>query len=87
MLHGVIGHVREIEEVPSVLVGRLMHYFSTYKLRPESSGSVTVNEPYGRAYGPKPSSRPHSRITNTSFRDRTLSNTTMKDRVKGMRDL
>jgi len=50
VLHGVIGHVREIEEVPSVLVGRLMHYFSTYKLRPESSGSVTVNEPYGRAY-------------------------------------
>lgn len=46
----VFGHVREIEDVPDVLVGRLRHYFSTYKLRPERSGSVTVGEPYGRAH-------------------------------------
>jgi len=44
----VFGMIREIEDVPAILVGRLMHYFSTYKLRPESSGSVTVNEAYGR---------------------------------------
>jgi inorganic pyrophosphatase len=46
----VFGQIREIEEVPDVLVGRLIHYFSTYKLRPESSGSVTVHEPYGRRH-------------------------------------
>ena len=46
----VFGQVREIEDVPDVLVWRLIHYFSTYKLRPESSGSVTVGEPYGRAH-------------------------------------
>lgn len=46
----VFGRVREIEEVPDALVGRLIHYFSTYKLRPESSGSVVVGEPYGRQH-------------------------------------
>ncbi len=46
----VFGQIREIEDVPDVLVGRLIHYFSTYKLRPESSGSVTVDEPYGRRH-------------------------------------
>ena len=46
----VFGHVREIEDVPDVLVGRLIHYFSTYKLRPEPSGSVQVGLPYGRSH-------------------------------------
>ena len=46
----VFGHIREIEDVPSDLVGRLSHYFSTYKLRPETGGSVHVGEPYGRAH-------------------------------------
>jgi inorganic pyrophosphatase len=46
----VFGQIEEIEAVPEVLVGRLMHYFSTYKLRPEKGGSVTVGEPYGRAH-------------------------------------
>jgi inorganic pyrophosphatase len=46
----VFGQIREIEEVPAILVERLIHYFSTYKLRPESSGVVTVNEPYGREH-------------------------------------
>jgi inorganic pyrophosphatase len=45
----VFGSVRELEDVPPALVGRLIHYFSTYKLRPES-GSVSVGEPYGRAH-------------------------------------
>ena len=44
----VFGGITEIDDVPDVLVGRLIHYFSTYKLRPEASGSVTVGEPYGR---------------------------------------
>lgn len=46
----VFGSVREIEELPQVLVGRLVHYFSTYKLRPESAPAVRVGEPYGRAH-------------------------------------
>ena len=46
----VFGGIREIVEVPADLVGRLMHYFSTYKLRPETGGSVHVGEPYGRAH-------------------------------------
>ncbi|MBT8487245.1 MAG: inorganic pyrophosphatase [Gemmatimonadetes bacterium] len=43
----VYGHLRSIEEIPDVLVGRLLHYFSTYKLRPESAESVEVGDPYG----------------------------------------
>lgn len=46
----VFGHIREIEQVPDVLVGRLLHYFSTYKLRPATSGAVTVGKPYGRTH-------------------------------------
>jgi len=44
----IFGHIREIEQVPEVLVGRLQHYFATYKMRPETSGAATVGEPYGR---------------------------------------
>lgn len=43
----VYGHIRGIDRVPDVLVGRLLHYFATYKLRPESGGQVEVGEPYG----------------------------------------
>ncbi len=46
----VFGGIREIDEVPDVLVGRLIHYFSTYKLRPASAGSVVVGEPYDRRH-------------------------------------
>ncbi len=46
----VFGHIERIEDVPEILVGRLRHYFSTYKLQPERSGSVTVGEPYDRAH-------------------------------------
>ena len=46
----VFGHIAEIEDAPEVLVGRLRHYFSTYKLRPDDSGNVVVGEPYGRAH-------------------------------------
>ena len=43
----VFGHMRDVDEVPDVLVGRLRHYFATYKLRPEEPGSVEVGEAYG----------------------------------------
>lgn len=45
----VFGDIRDIEQVPAALVGRLTHYFSTYKLRPEA-GSVVVGAPYGRSH-------------------------------------
>jgi inorganic pyrophosphatase len=46
----VFGHLKELEQVPEELVGRLIHYFSTYKLRPEKAGSVKVGPPYGREH-------------------------------------
>lgn len=46
----VFGHIRSIEEVPEALIGRLMHYFSTYKLRPESAKPVLVGQPYDRSH-------------------------------------
>jgi inorganic pyrophosphatase len=46
----VFGAVREVEDLPEVLVGRLIHYFSTYKLRPECATGVSVGDPYGRAH-------------------------------------
>jgi inorganic pyrophosphatase len=44
----VFGSMREIDDLPADLVGRLRHYFATYKLRPQSSGRVSVGEPYNR---------------------------------------
>lgn len=46
----VFGHVRDVHELPDVLVGRLVHYFSTYKLRPEAVTPVVVNDVYGREH-------------------------------------
>lgn len=46
----VFGGIREIDQVPDALVGRLMHYFSTYKMRPASAGQVVVGEPYDRKH-------------------------------------
>ncbi len=46
----VFGQLREIEEVPGVLVERLSHYFRTYKLRPDGGANVEVGPPYGRAH-------------------------------------
>ena len=46
----VFGDVRELEDLPQVLIGRLIHYFSTYKLRPESAEPVVVGRPYDRAH-------------------------------------
>lgn len=43
----VFGHIRDVDEVPEVLVERLRHYFATYKLRPEEPGRVEVGEAYG----------------------------------------
>jgi inorganic pyrophosphatase len=44
----LLGHIRELEEVPQAIVERLLHYFSTYKLHRASPPNVTVGPPYGR---------------------------------------
>jgi inorganic pyrophosphatase len=46
----VFGTIGELEDVPEEFVGRLVHYFSTYKLRPASQPQVRVGETYGRAH-------------------------------------
>ncbi|MDH3588302.1 MAG: inorganic pyrophosphatase [Gammaproteobacteria bacterium] len=41
--------IREVEELPRMLIDRLRHYFSTYKLLPgEPAQRVKVGSPYGR---------------------------------------
>lgn len=43
------GGVNEVTELPTVLVDRLRHYFSTYKaLTPEDVPQVKIDKPYGR---------------------------------------
>lgn len=46
----VFGDIRELNDVPDVLIGRLIHYFKTYKLRPESAKPVLVGAPYDRSH-------------------------------------
>jgi inorganic pyrophosphatase len=44
------AHVEEIAELPRVLVERLRHYFSTYKLVPGEASQVTIEGPYDRRH-------------------------------------
>lgn len=46
----VFGGVSDIDQVPSALVDRLVHYFSTYKLPPSTGHRVAVGTPYGREH-------------------------------------
>jgi inorganic pyrophosphatase len=40
----VYGHIRDIEELPKVLVERMQHYFKTYKMIPgEKPGIELIN--------------------------------------------
>lgn len=43
----VWGTAQDIGDVPPVLVERLRHYFSTYKMMPGERSAVTVREVYG----------------------------------------
>lgn len=43
----VWGHVRDISELPDILVERLRHYFSTYKLVPGEESKITIEKAYG----------------------------------------
>ena len=42
--------VRDLPDLPPVLVERLRHYFLTYKLDPRRPDAVSIGEPYDRAY-------------------------------------
>lgn len=42
------GEVREIAELPDVLVERLRHYFSTYKLVPGKPATTSIEQTFGR---------------------------------------
>ncbi len=41
------GHVRDVAELPPVLVERLRHYFETYKLVPGEANTVSIGPAYG----------------------------------------
>ena len=49
----VYGNAQDIGEIPSALIDRLQHYFSTYKLVPGATSSVPVAGVYGRSHAMK----------------------------------
>jgi inorganic pyrophosphatase len=49
----VWGTARDVDDVPSVLVERLEHYFLTYKLVPGTRTSVRIARVYGRNHALK----------------------------------
>jgi inorganic pyrophosphatase len=49
----VWGGARDINDVPSVLVERLQHYFLTYKLVPGQQAKAHIDRVYGRAHAAK----------------------------------
>ena len=44
----VWGTVQDVSELPPILVERLQHYFTTYKLVPGTQPQIAVQEVYGR---------------------------------------
>ncbi|NTU60442.1 MAG: inorganic pyrophosphatase, partial [Deltaproteobacteria bacterium] len=44
----VWGRAEDLHDLPPVLVERLRHYFTTYKLVPGEPCHVTIEEVYGR---------------------------------------
>lgn len=42
------GHVQDIADLPDILVERLQHYFSTYKMVPGKKNDIKVDFVYGR---------------------------------------
>jgi len=46
----VYGEIAELDQVPGVLVDRLIHYFSTYKRQRFGDHKVSVGEPYNRVH-------------------------------------
>ena len=44
------GQIKELSDLPGVLVDRLIHYFSTYKLPRSGDHRVSVGDPYDRQH-------------------------------------
>ncbi|PKL40338.1 MAG: inorganic pyrophosphatase [Candidatus Riflebacteria bacterium HGW-Riflebacteria-1] len=44
------AHVNDISELPTVLIERIYHYFSTYKLVPGHEVEIHIDRPYGREH-------------------------------------
>lgn len=44
------GEARDLSDLPGVIVERLRHYFSTYKLVPGATAGTRVGEPYNRRH-------------------------------------
>ncbi len=44
----VWGGVRELADLPPIMIERLQHYFSTYKLRLGEAPTTTIRDVYGR---------------------------------------
>lgn len=49
----VWGSVKDIKDLPEVLIERLRHYFLTYKLIPSEELEVSIDKVYGRAHAEK----------------------------------
>ena len=50
----VWGKVNDLDDLPSVLLERLHHYFETYKIIPGmKKGSTFIRRPYGRTHASK----------------------------------
>ncbi len=46
----IYGNIMDISELPPVLVERLQHYFTTYKLIPGEESKFTIAKVYGREH-------------------------------------
>ena len=55
------GEAKDINDIPSALIERLRHYFSTYKLIPGKESAVSIEEIYGREHAHK--------VVNASLQD------------------
>jgi inorganic pyrophosphatase len=44
----VWGDVRDIQELPQIMIERLRHYFSTYKMKPGQEVATVIEWVYGR---------------------------------------
>jgi inorganic pyrophosphatase len=49
----VWGNVKDIAELPSIILERLQHYFQTYKLQPDKKNAVKIESVYGHDHAHK----------------------------------
>jgi inorganic pyrophosphatase len=47
---GIWEKVQDVSELPQVMVDRLRHYFSTYKMLTPGDAKVVIDAPYGREH-------------------------------------